>query len=198
MIRDVWPRASAPPGACAVQAAWDSLPLRSASRDFVACDCPHAVLGTLAQATAVYAEVRRVLRPGGMFCMRTFIRGNPPDSVEGLFEGLAQGTVGNLDAFRWFVASALQGDSPDGVTWDQVWRVWKEHVADVGVLAAANGWTAAEVAQIVRWRGKEVRMSSPSWDDIRKLAAVDFEIVERATPAHAYGARFPLVALRAR
>jgi SAM-dependent methyltransferase len=199
MIEHVWRGAAAPTGARALLAGWDSLPVPDASCDFVACDCPHAVLGTWEQAGAVYAEVRRVLRPGGLFCIRAFIRGDPPDTVDRLFKGLARGEVRNLDAFRWFVAAALQGNSPDGVTWNQVWRVWNEHVTDAGALAAANGWTLAEVAQIERWRGKEVRMSSPSWEDILGLAAAGgFELIERATPPHEFGARFPLVAMRAR
>ena len=198
MIEHVWPGAGAPPGARAVQAGWDKLPAEDASCDFVACDCPHAVLGTWAQARAVHAEVRRVLRPGGLFCMRAFIRADPPDTVEELFGELSRGAVRNLDAFRWFAAAALQGDSPDGVTWNQVWQVWNEHVTDAGALAAAHGWTVAEVAQIERWRGKEVRMSSPSWEDILALAAAGgFEVIERATPPHHFGARFPLVAMRA-
>ena len=176
------------------------MPLDGASRDFAAADCIHGVLPSRDECDGVHAEARRVLRKGGWFCVRTFLRPAVPESVEALFEELRSGAVRSLHLFYWRLASALQGESPDGVLLHRAWEAWHRHMrdsAELEALAAACGWLEQEIRLIGHWRDARIARTAPSWTDLEGYARGRFEIVDRVRPTGGGGEHFVLVAMRA-
>jgi SAM-dependent methyltransferase len=132
IFRHRWPCAGLPPGAAPVRADWRQLPISDASVDLVAGDGCYTALAPAADARLLSAEVHRVLRPGGLLCLRAFVRSARVPPARELFERLRAGQYADLDVFRWLLAMAVQADSRDGVA--------------LGDVIAAAGETADRVA----------------------------------------------------
>ena len=198
MLQSVWARPEGRVWAEAVRADWRAMPLRTASRDVAVGDGCYTALGSYENAARTNAEIRRVLCDHGLFCLRAFVRPDRPEAVEGLFGELAQGSVSNLDLFRWRLAMAVQGSSRGGVRLSEVWRCWSEHIGDRRSLAERHGWPDSARRNIERWRDVEMRYYFPSLAELHALAAPCFEVVSCEIPGYEWGERFPRIVMRAR
>lgn len=197
-IRRVWPRSGTPQGAQAVRGDWRELPLANACRDFVIGDGFYTVLGSGADLHRVTQELRRVLRPGGRLCVRSFCRPSQPQSLDALFAPLHAGRVANLDLFRWLLAQAVQGTNPEGVCVGEVWEAWNRQLPDRRAAQEKNGWPQAALDNIERWRGRTHRYQFPTLAELQALLAPHFDLVEQQIPTYEWGERFPRLLLRAR
>jgi SAM-dependent methyltransferase len=198
MIRHVWPRAGLPGGAAVVRADWRGLPFRSGSFGMVLGDGCLSAVGTFAAAAVVNREVRRVLRPGGVYWLRCFARPERQLSVPGLIEELRAGRVHNFNLFYFLLAMAVQGDSPGGVVLDSVARAWQEHAPDGRKLVERLGLSESAVDRLERWRGQGMRYFFPSRAELHELARPGFDLLEYRVPAYEWGECFPLLLMRAR
>jgi SAM-dependent methyltransferase len=182
MIRHVWQPL---PFAHAIRADWRELPLASASLDVVVGDGCWSAAGSYANAALVAREVQRVLKPGGLFCLRNTARpGLTPGDV---VKELNAGKISNVFLFRWLLATAVQDASGDGVRLDDVWRAWLE--VPHGLLRE-RGWLEDAEWAFGRWKGLGIRYWFPSPDELRALAA-GFELVDYSIPAYDRGECFP-------
>jgi SAM-dependent methyltransferase len=198
MLQNVWTRPDGRVWAEPVRADWRALPLRTASRDVAVGDGCYTALGSYENAVRTNAEIRRVLRDRGLFCLRAFLRPDRPEAVEGLFGELAQGSVSNLDLFRWRLAMAVHGSSRAGVRLSEVWRCWSEHLGDGRSAAERHGWPDAARRNFERWRDFEIRYYFPSLAELHALAAPCFEVLSWEIPRYEWGERFPRIVMRAR
>lgn len=196
MIAHVWPR-QRPKDAWVARADWRALPLADASIDFAVGDGCYSTFDRVDGAEDLNREVRRVLRPGGRFCIRGFTRPPRPDSIEALFDALAAGRFPNLDLFRWLLAMAIQGDSPDGVSLHRVWEAWHAHVPDPQAHPARPAWSADALANLEAWRGTGSRYVFPTLAELRARAAAHFDVTVHVPP-YAWGERFPRLVMRPR
>lgn len=85
-----------PAQARALRGDWREIPLRDGCIDFAVGDGCYSTFADLRGPREMNREVRRVLRPGGMFSLRCFRR---PDI------GLSAAAVANLEAWRSVEAS---------------------------------------------------------------------------------------------
>ncbi len=198
MIERWWAGGGAPALRAAVLADWRELPFGAASQDLALSDGCYAALGSFEECAAVNAEVRRVLRPGGLFVQRCFLRPDVPERVEDLFQELNQGRVRVFETFCWRLAMALHDGSRRGVKLDDAWRVWNARAPDGAALLARRGWDPAKLGMIERWRGVGVRMPFPTLAELRELAAPWFELEACAFGDYEMGDRCARLALRAR
>lgn len=195
MLRRVWPLHQAPVNACRVRADWRLLPCRDATFDVVVGDGCYSVFEHPEFIDRLNAEIARVLRPGGRFCIRCHRRPDALDSVDKLFADLKAGRPGNLDLFRWKLATAVQGDSESGVRLGDVWEVWHEHMPDPVSFGNRLGWTSRAIANIEAWRQSEARYVFPSLrfligEGLRRFESVDYEL-----PDYEWGEQFPRLVL---
>jgi SAM-dependent methyltransferase len=197
MIRRFWSRDGLPPGSSVVRADWRQLPLANASRDIAVGDGCYTALGTLQDVALLNAEVNRVLRPGGVFCVRCFarpLRGITPRTV---FAELRAGHIGNVFLLQWLLAMAVHGDSRGGVALDDVWRAWREHAPQPADLLARCGWPEDSAWTLERWKGVTVRYGFPTVEELRTLATPHFGEIECHIPAYPWGECFPSLVMRA-
>lgn len=177
---------------------WRELPLAAGSQDFAIGDGCYTALGSLEDAAIMNGEVCRILRPGGLFCLRCFCRAERPQPVRQLFEELLSGNVRNLDLFRWLLAMGVQGTSSQGVDLRSVWKVWKGRIPDCGALQAKFGWSQDAVANIERWSEANMRYRFSTLGELRELVAPWFDLLDISIPKYEWGERFPRLLMRAR
>jgi hypothetical protein len=137
-----------------------------------------------------------VLRPGGLACVRCFVRPERERSVAQLLAELRDAPSG-LDLFRWRLAMAVQG-TRWGVSLTEVWQAWNASFPDRGALPGLYGWTAAQIERIERWRDTRARYAFPSLTELRQLAAPRFDVLECEIPTYPLGEHFPRVTMRSR
>lgn len=198
MLKLVWRGASATASASAVCADWRELPFASATVDLVAGDGCYTAMGTLDGAAALNAEMHRVLRPGGTVLMRCFCRPAHGLEVDGLFAQLHAGRFRNLDLFRWLLAMALQGSAGRGVPVRAIAEQWARRIPDARALQAGMGWTDDALANMERMATGAMTYSFATLEDLVRIAAPAFELLERDVPDYAWGELFPRIVLRAR
>lgn len=198
MIRAAWPKEALPPGAAVVRGDWRELPFAAASRNFVIGDGCYTVFRNLECAALMNREVRRVLRPGGLYCLRCFCRPDRAQPPAQLFAELRSGRLGNLDLFRWLLAMSLQGNSPEGVSLREVWRTWRAWIPDPQAERNRLGWSEDALANMERWGTLEAHYSFPRMADLLALAEPHFDLVACDLPGYPWGERFPRLLMRAR
>jgi SAM-dependent methyltransferase len=197
MLGSVLPRTGTPDRTWAVQADWRELPLADQSCDVIVGDGCYTALGDRLSAELMNREMHRVLRPGGLACFRCFASHPRVPPVEDLLGSVSGGDRIPLDLFRWQLAIAVQG-ARWGVSLGEVWAAWHSRVTDGPALAERQGWTAAELNRVERWKNERARYAFPSLDDLRSLAAAHFELVDAEVPSYSLGDCFPRVILRRR
>jgi len=196
VFRHMWPRQGLPDGAVRVRGDWRELPLAARSFDFVAGDGCYSAFASSDEADALNAEVERVLRPDGRFCMRCFALPSRPKPLEELFAQLRDGAFENRALFRWLVIMAAHGGRPDGVGLTDVYEVWRRHFPDLQALRSL-GWDEASVRQIDHYRNHAVRYSFHTIEQLKALCERRFTAVEVEVPPGEFGACFPRLSMRA-
>jgi SAM-dependent methyltransferase len=197
MIGRFWSRDGLPAASSIVRGDWRQLPLAAGSLDAALGDGCYAALAGARDARLLNAEVRRVLRPGGVFCIRSFARPSRRLSIRGLLEEARAGRIGSVFLLQWLLAMAVHGDTQDGVALDAVWRAWREHVPRPAELFARCGWPEDSAWTFERWQGVGVRYSFPTLEELRALGAESFGGVRHHLPAYPWGECFPSLVMRA-
>lgn len=195
MIQALWPPARGPAHAEAVLADWCAMPIESGTIDLVAGDGCY-VLFTYPQGYATLtSEVRRVLRQGGHFAVRVFLRPDEPESVADIARAMVAGKVGSVHALKLRLLAALHGASGEGSRLDDVWQIWKTMPPLPAALAGARGWTAAEITGIESYRGMAARYFLPTLREFRQSFGAHLREVECAFGADELGERCPTFVL---
>lgn len=195
MLRRVWPAASAPADARRVRADWRQLPYAALTFDVVLGDGCYSVFAQPEGIDLLNAEVARVLRPGGIFCIRSHRRPDQPEAIDTLFADLLAGRPSNLDLFRWKLATAVQGDTESGVRLGDVWEVWHRYVPDAEKIGVNLGWTPRAMANMEAWRNSEARYVFPSLRFLMSEGRRRFESVQAELPDYEWGEQFPRLIL---
>ena len=198
MLQRVLPRDRVRARLWLLRADWRELPIAASSIDFALGDGCFTAFPDFGGAAAVAAEVARVLKPGGEFCIRCFRRPDAMPSIDALFESLLAGRIANLELFRWMAAIALQGESRHGVALGEVWEAWNARVPRPREMQQRLGWTDVAVANFDAWRGARSRYFFPSLAEIAELAAPGLEIALCDYPGYEWGEQFPRLSLRRR
>jgi hypothetical protein len=63
----------------------------------------------------------RVLRPGGLFSHRFFLRPERGEKTDSVFDELRAGRIGNFHIFKWRLAMSMHGAIEDGVRLGDIW-----------------------------------------------------------------------------
>lgn len=197
MLRNVWPARGVPSGALPVRADWRQLPLADASVDFVVGDNCYAVLASFEEALAATSEVRRVLRPAGIYCQRCLCGPGQRRSVDALFEDLFEGRVRHLDFFRFQLALAIQDGARIGIALNDVWEVWNRHVPNPRLLEDRYDWRELGLANMNAWKGSAGRYCFLPEDALAELAGAHFDLAADR-PRYTLGENFMRLLMRPR
>lgn len=198
MIRSIWRARAAPLFAHVVRGDWRELPLAARSLDVVVGDGCYTAAGSRRDAALVLREAARVLRPGGLACLRSFARPEGSFTVQSVIDELRAGRPSNPFLFRWLLAMAVQGGSADGVRLGEVAETWGRIDAEARRLVEERGWLDDAEWAFGRWKGFAMRYYFPDPGELRALAAPDFELVTYRVPAYERGECFPSLVMRRR
>ncbi len=195
MIRSVWPGARL--GHSAVCAEWLALPVPDASQDIVVGDGCYNMLGNT-QYRAMTREVRRIIRPHGIFIMRFFIRPDKSESVSRVADDLMRKRIGNFHIFKWRLAMALHASLDAGVKLADIWDAWNSLVPAPGELAAKLGWPLAVLDTVRAYRGVDTRYTFPTMMEAREALLNAFSEIDCHVPHYEMGDRCPTIVFQPR
>jgi len=195
MIEALWPPARGPANAEAVLADWCTMPIESGTIDLVAGDGCYVVLAYPQVYAALTREVRRVLRRGGHFVIRVFLRPDAPESVAVIARAVAAGEVGSVHALKLRLLAALHGASGEGSRLHDVWQAWQTLPPLPATLNGVRGWTAEEITGIDSYRGMAARYFLPTLAEFRHSVGAQLREVECAFGTDELGERCPTFVL---
>jgi SAM-dependent methyltransferase len=196
MIRALWPPANGPANSRVVLSDWCAMPIPSGTIDLVAGDGCYILQNFPAGYLALTREVRRVLRPGGRFVIRVFLRPERLESVTDIARALAGGEIGSVHALKLRLLAALHGASGEGSRLDDVWQAWAPMSSLLPAqLAGVRGWTAEEIVGIESYRGMDSRYFLPTLTELRQTLCAFFREVECAWVRHELADRCPTLVL---
>jgi hypothetical protein len=175
MIARVWPGDT--PSRRAVLGDWRDVPLEG--RQF------SAAIGDgsfnrirLGDYQAVFAQLERLLEPGGRLAVRVCLTPDSGESVEQVCQEATAGNVGGFHAFRWRLAMAMAAEQRDAdVPVGRIHQVFEAQFPHRAALASATGWAREDVAEIDDDQGCEGVMSFPTRCQLRDMMPASFRYV---------------------
>jgi SAM-dependent methyltransferase len=196
MIREVWPAFRMPGMGCAaIRADWMALPLADRWCDLVLSDnCFGAC--RRAQAIRIVHTVRRVLRAGGTFLFRTFVRPEPPERPEAVWDQLEARRIGSFHIFKFRLLMSLErGDGEVHVA--DAWEFFRSRCPEPESLARHLLWPVEEVRTIEAYRGQSAVYWFPTVAELRALAEGELEELDCLWPNYEMGDRCPTFVFQA-
>jgi Methyltransferase domain len=195
MIARVWPRQGLPDMAWVVRGDWHRFPVRSATMDMVIGDGFFTPLAYPADYLSLGAQIRRLLRPGGSYVIRPFVRPQDAENVTTISDDLWSGKIGNFHVFKLRLAMALHGSPDQGVRLRDIWTTWNRLVPDPDALIRRLGWPRDEIATINAYRDVDTRYTFPTLAELRQVLANHFVELECHIPGYELGERCPMMLL---
>ena len=191
MIDVVWP-GDVPGVRRAVAGNWLNSGLPAGSQDviindggFVFFDYPDGLRG-------LFAALRKLLRPGGLFIGRDFAQVSPRESLSQVIDAALGGRIGNFHIFKWRLAMSLQVGRNEGIRHHDIWQAWKDSGIDPTRLPQP-GWSERAVGTIEFYRDSQARLRFPTLEEFRTVLAEEFENIEVTYPGYELGERCPVV-----
>lgn len=191
MIDKVWP-GYPNPGEGVLCANWLDLPLENKSRDLVVSDGPFGVLRYPHEYSGVLKQLHRILKPGGFFAFRIFVRPEKNENAADIYQAAMDKTIGNFHVFKLRLLMAMQPDSASGVRTGDVFDKWKKNGPGSKTLSETCGWPVEQVETIEAYRGQEDVYCFPTLAEIQDiLDNSNFEILDITQPSYELGERCP-------
>jgi SAM-dependent methyltransferase len=171
------------------------MPIESGTVDLVVGDGCYVVFAHPHGYDTLTREVRRVLKPGGHFAIRVFLRPDDTESVFDVASALAAGEIGSVHALKLRLLAALHAASGEGSLLDDVWQAWRTMPPLPSALIGASGWTAEEITGIESYRGMAARYFLPTLNEFRLSVGAHLREIECAFGADELGERCPTFVL---
>lgn len=187
MIQSVLPKKTATLNPIGLLANWLQLPIPSSSIDVVIGDgCYSQVLckdyETLTQ------EIRRVLKPDGIFVIRFFTKSEFADPVESIHHDVLSGKIASFHAFKLRLAISLQSDLRQGVCLKDIWRNWDlSFKQDVLQNMQKLKWNRETINTIDTYHLSNTVYTFPTYKEIRSVFSKHFFERGLHTPGYYLG-----------
>jgi len=190
MIDNIWPR-NAFDDAGVLQGMWTALPVADGSCDIATGDGCFSQLSYPQGYVDLTNELARVLKRGGLFAMRAFVRPQPAESVQDLLSEMKAGRIGSFHVFKWRLNMALQPHTAAGVRLHDVWTTFMELFGDPATLASQTNWPFEDVETIHAYRNVNARYTFPTLSELRGKLSARFGIIACEFPDYEMGERCP-------
>ena len=198
MIEALWPPAKGPANSEVILADWCAMPFEPGTIDLVAGDGCYVVLSRPDGFDSLTRSVHRVLKPGGRFVIRVFLRPDHSESVADIARASAAGDVGSVHALKLRLLAALHGASGAGSRLGDVWQAWNSMRPVPATLAGKRGWTGEEISTLESYRAMDARYFLPTLAEFRQSVAPYFDEVGCTFGSNELGDRCPTLVLARR
>lgn len=150
---------------------WLNLPCDAESRESAVCDGGLTLLPFPDGYEAVFAELSRVLQPGGRGVLRVFCVPSPCETLDELEASTWNGELQTIHAlkFRLAMARVAQNDQVN-IAMRDVWDDFASLFPDRQKLADATGWTGQAIDTIDFYRDSGATYSYPTGDQLLEIA----------------------------
>lgn len=177
MVAGIWPGDTE--RRRAVLGDWRDMPFEAGSFDAAMGDNAMTMLAWPHDVDAVLAEVRRVVKPGGIAMFRWFVAPERA-ATDAELKALALSLRGKAsDIMRWrFVMDAVHEAGGPTVPVKAAWRKYSRLFPEFGELARANDWDAAELAELDVYRDSAAQFTFPTLAQMRTAAGRHFSSIE--------------------
>jgi SAM-dependent methyltransferase len=197
MIAELWPAPGTPAGAQAILADWSELPLGVGSVDLIAGDHSLGVLAWPQGPAKLLAELRRVLKPGGRFVLRSFLRPEQREDLDAIVGDLEAGRIRSAGIAKMRFIAWRHDRGTEGISVQELKDLFKRYVPDPDEAVRRYGWQRGP-SDIPTTEGNERRFVFPTLAELRDAIAPFFREIECVTGSHELAERFPTMVLEPR
>jgi len=139
----------------------------------------------------IYAELERVVRPGGPIVIRVYVTPRRCESVSDVRHAVLAGGVGTIHSLKWRLAMAICTErATPNVAVQEILRVFNRELPDRGALRRVTGWTDDHIAQMDAYADLPEVFSFPTSEQLlasvprefagpRLVAAGTYELADR-------------------
>jgi SAM-dependent methyltransferase len=194
MIWKLWlPRPNADEVICAD---WRRMPLGASSIDLVLGDGCLPALNFPLGHSALFHELRRILRPEGRCIIRCFVQADERETPDEVFADLSRERIGSFHALKLRLAMALQSDVKTGIALESVYNLVQRTWPKLNLLAERFGWSIGEVLTIEAYRSVKIRYAFPTCAQYCSFfSAAGFSVRRVVSPSYELGERCPTFVL---
>ena len=184
MIACAWPGNA--DGRQAVQGDWLAMPVSGAGIANAIGDGSFNTLAYPDGYVRLFAELLRVLKPGGRVIVRNFTTPAAGDTLAAVRAATLARRIVSLHAFKWHLAMAVvvQSESPN-IRVTRLRDAFHEIFSDQVALMTATGWSADEIDTIEVYKDSVVSFSFPTLAEFRRVIPAGFGAV-RVLPSGSY------------
>jgi len=172
MVARVWPGDT--PRRRAVQADWRTMPIVEPQFTAIIGDGSFNCLEYPSGYRAVFAELERVLKPGGRFAVRFFVTPSPCETFQEIRDGALGGRILAMDALKWRLAMAVAARSGPNVARGTILDAFESAFPDRAALLAASGWSKGDFATVDWYKNMPDIISFPTAREILKSVPASF------------------------
>lgn len=195
VLKDVWPGDT--PARRALRAEWCRLPLGGGTFSGAVGDGSLTCLTYPAGYESVFAELTRVVRPGGRVVVRLYAAPDCPESVAQIRRDAMAGAVGSIHALKWRLAHAACAErgSPN-LPVPLITDLFNRTFPDRRALARSTGWSREAIEMIDVYQGRPDVYSFPTVDQVQAVlpsSVHDVGVVQAGT--YELAERCPLLTL---
>jgi len=183
----------------AVLGDWLDLPFPANAFDTVIGDGCLVLLSHPVQHERFFAQVGKVITPGGKILLRVFVSPEQKESRELVCSEALAGKMQNFHAFKWRLSMAIASETEDHhVAVAETCATFDRLIPDRKRLAAATGWRAEDIDTIDFYRGSDARYCYPTLGQVRESIPPSLKEVEVIYGTYELAERCPILVLESR
>jgi SAM-dependent methyltransferase len=197
MIANVWPGDTA--RRRAMEGSWLDAPLEAGGFQAALGDGALSCLSYPAGHDALFAEMARLLAPGGRLALRLFATPQECESVDDLVALAERGQAGPFSAFRMRLTMALAAHSGGNIHVPLILETFEARFPDRERVLALNGWTAEDIEPVELYRGSSAWYAFPTLAQVLAAVPDSFSVIEPASSGgYDLAERCPILVLERR
>ncbi|MFH1044120.1 MAG: class I SAM-dependent methyltransferase [Pseudomonadota bacterium] len=197
MIGALWPGNRT--GRNVVLGDWLDLPFAASCFDFVIGDGSLTLLSYPLQYERLFAQLSRMLKPGGKILIRFFVSPEAGETCAEVCREALRGRIAGFHAFKWRLSMAVAAESHGpNISVADTHAAFNRLLPDRKRLAMATGWSHEDIATIDLYRGSPARYSYPSLAQLRRVIAQRFKETVSTHGSYELAERCPILILESR
>ncbi len=149
---------------------WLQLPFNSSSFDNIVGDGCLTLLEYPVQHENFFAQLSRVIAPGGRIFLRLFVSPEQRESREEVCAEALNGKMKSFHAFKWRLSMAIAAETTNhNLHVAETLATFNRFIPDRTQLASVTGWRTDEIETIDFYRDSTARYSYPTLSQVRDM-----------------------------